>query len=312
MRKMPDFCTPRRVFRHDVDTAVATLGRLGVGLDRVRVVSAGPGWPAGTVLGQEPAPGEPLEPRTRVVLTVAGSGGIDHLPYPVRDGDGTEFRADRLMALLDDPLNKLAQHVRQAGGFLALPPDDPTPARRWIEEIFGLSAAPFPRECWYPLARLLPALHRLAGTEDAVKVAFRQVFGLPVAETRVVAGLVPLDAPERTRLGRAASRLGVDAVAGGGLAEHCVLEVTFGRRDPTTGEDAGVELAEWRRHDTPERRAQRDALYRLVVPAHLHPRVRERWRVGDSRSPARLGDPAREALLGVNARLGAPPERRAA
>lgn len=296
---MPDLCTPRRGFRHDLDSAMATLRRLGVDADRVVVRTAGPGWARGTVLRQLPEAGTELSPRTRVTLSVAGAGGLDLLPYPLRDAGDEGFGADEVMALFDNPLEKLALHVRQAGGFLALHPDDDAVTLRWIEEIFGLSAAPFPREAWFPLARLLPALHRVAGTAEGVRLALGLVFQLPVAQVRMVAGIVPLPPEGLTRLGEAASRLGVDTVAGEGLLAPCVLEVTLG---PLT-------LAQWREHRCDARRAQRDALYRLVVPAALYRTVREAWTVGDPAAGARPGDPENEPVLGVSARLGAVPER---
>ena len=180
---MPDFRAPHRAFRHDLHSAMASLGRLGVEPARVTVRSAGPGWPEGAILGQSPAPGALLEPRTRVVLEVAGPGGFDLLPYPLRDADDEGFGVDRLMALLDDPLHKAALHVRQAGGFLALRPGDTPAALRWIE-LFGVSPRPFAPEHAYALARLLPALHRVAGTAGAVELAFGLVLGLPVAGVR--------------------------------------------------------------------------------------------------------------------------------
>lgn len=300
MTVMPDLCSPTRGFRHDLDSAMGTLRGLGVEADRITVRSAGPGWAPGTVLEQAPAPGTALSPRTRVALSVAGAGGLDLLPYPLRDGNEGEFGVDGLMALIDSPLAKLALHVRQAGGFLALHPDDEPVVLRWIEEIFGLSAHPFPRASWYALARLLPALHRVAGTADAVRLALDLVHGLPVASVRTLPGIVPLQTP--TRLGKAASRLGVDAVAGAGIVAPCVLEVTLGP----------LSLARWREHQGDARRARRDALYRLVVPAGFHGSVREQWAVGDPAAGARPGDPRSEPVLGVNARLGAIPERSAA
>lgn len=300
MRRMPDLCTPTRGFRHDLHSALGSLRRLGVEPDRIRVRYAGPGWAEGTVLAQEPAPGTEITPRTRVAVSVAGAGGLDLLPYPLRDGDDEGFGAAALMALFDDPLAKLALHIREAGGFLALHPSDDAVTLRWIQEIFGVSAAPFPRECWYPLARLLPALHRVAGTPGAVELALRAVFGLPVASVRTASGIVPL--PAATRLGEAGSRLGIDAVAGAGVRATCELRVTLGP----------VPLAEWRLHHTPERRAQRDALYRLVVPAPFHQAVHESWEVAAAAAGARPGDPRAEPVLGVNTRLAAIPERSAA
>jgi predicted component of type VI protein secretion system len=147
------------------------------------------------------------------------------------------------------------------------------------------------------VARVLPSLHRVAGRADAVPLAFRNVFGLPVTGVRTVPGLVPLAASRQTRVGTANSRLGVDTVAGTGAVGVRRLEVTFGP----------VDLDTYREHALSDAlRRQRDALYRLVVPSHLGAQVQERWMVGDPANPPRLGDTREAPTLGVNARLGEP------
>jgi hypothetical protein len=296
MIRMPDLCAPTRGVRHDMDSAVASLVRMGVEIDQIVIRSAGPGWPAGTVVEQSPAPGEAIGPGP-VVLAVAEKGGVQGLPYPLRDARDGEFGVDALFALFDNPVHKLVHHLRQAGQLLALRPDDPGSARRWIEDIFGIDPSPWPRERWYALARVLPSLHRVAGRADAVPLAFRVVFGLPVQGVRTVPGIVPLAASRQTRVGQANSRLGVDTVAGTGALGVRRLEVTFGP----------LELDEYRAHALSDAlRGEREALYRLVVPAHLSAQVQERWVVGDPANPPRLGDPRQAAMLGVNARLGEP------
>lgn len=296
MIRMPDLCTPTRGVRHDMDSALASLVRAGVDVDQVVVRSAGPGWPAGTVVAQSPPPGEEIGPRP-IVLSVAEKGGVQSLPYALRDAREGEFGVDGLFALFDSPLHKLVHHLREAGQLLALRPDDPAGARRWIEDIFGIDASPWPRERWYAVARVLPSLHRVAGRADAVPLAFRNVFDLPVTGVRTVPGLVPLDADRQTRVGSANSRLGIDTVAGTGAVGVRRLEVTFGP----------VDLDTYRRHAlSDDLRRQRDALYRLVVPAHLGAQVQERWMVGDPAHPPRLGDTREAPTLGVNARLGEP------
>jgi hypothetical protein len=290
---MPDLCRPRRGVRQRVDAAVASLLHLGIDADRIVVESAGPGWAPGVVARQEPAPGTRLTPRTRVVLAVGGAGALDTLPFPLRDAHDDELRADRLLALTDNPVLKLGIFIRQAGGFLALRRDDPTAALRWIEDIFQLPSAPFPRELWYSVARLLPTLHRVAGRADAVPLALDVVFGLPVEGVRVVVARVERPAGAATRLGGDGARLGVDTTLAGGALEEPGVEVRIGP----------VPLPTYLDHTRPARRAQRDALYRLVLPAHLF-RVDERWTVGDPAAGSRLDDAPEPPMLGVNARLG--------
>ena len=105
---MPDLVRARRLARQSLDSALTTLYALGVDDSRVVVESVGRGWEAGTIVEQSPAPGSPLTSRTRVVLKVAGPSAIDSLPFAMRDEDEYEFRSDRLFALFDSPLAKLA------------------------------------------------------------------------------------------------------------------------------------------------------------------------------------------------------------
>jgi hypothetical protein len=299
---MPDLVTPTRGVRHTIDSAFPTLERLGIPAERVVVESAGAGWLRGTIVRQRPAPGEPITARTRVVLHVAGTGALESLPFPLRDADDREFRIDRLLALFDNPLLKLSYHLRDAGGYLTLRPGDDDGAVRWLEEVFHVASNEWPRESWYPLARLLPTLHRIAGRRQAIPLAFRLVFGLPVADVRTVPGVAPLPESQRTRLARRNTRLGVDSVAGTGLFGETEVRVVFGP----------VSLDMYRRHLDPERRRQRDALYGLTLPCHLRDKVRELWAVGSREEPARLGTDELRPVLGVNCYLGPSGRRRIA
>ncbi len=302
MSAMPDLVTPRRGARHTVDSAVPALLRMGVDLDRITLHSAGPGWAPGTVVSQSPAAGTELALETRVVLTVAGSGAIDSLPYPMRDSAEGEFRSDRLFGLFDTHFLKLQLHLRAAGGLLDLHPDDPDGANRWITEIFRLSAAPWPRERWYDVARLLPSLARIAGRPDGPAIALRSVFRLPASPVRLVSGIAPVSAGRRTRLGRRNGRLGIDAIVGDGVTASTSVEIDIGP----------VDLETYRRMQRPDERSQRDAIYRLVLPVHLRATVTERWIVGNRSEAAVLGDPEHEAALGLNSYLGSPEPRSAA
>lgn len=301
---MPDLVRARRLARQSVDSALTTLYALGVDDSRVVIESAGRGWEPGTIVEQSPAPGTPLTSRTRVVLRVAGASAIDSLPFAMRDEDEYEFRSDRFFALFDSPLAKLAHRVRRGGDYFVASPDDMVRTRRWIEEIFQLSAERWSEDRWFAVARLLPALHRIAGRELALRVACRLVFTLPVESVTMHAGMVKL-ASGTTRLGVGNARLGVDSIAGTGLRDEASIEVRYGP----------IDLAMYLAHTGDAARRERDELYRLVLPMHLARSVRERWRVGDASQPARVGGAkANEdaAVLGVNSYLGAPPQRRSA
>ncbi len=301
---MPDLVRARRLARQTIDSALTTLYALGVDDSHVVIESVGRGWEPGTIVEQTPAPGTPLTPRTRVVLKVAGASAIDSLPFAMRDEDEYEFRSDRLFALFDSPLAKLAYRVRRGGDYFVASPDDMVRTRRWIEEIFQLDAERWSEERWFAIARLLPALHRIAGRELALRVAFRLVFSLPVESVTMHAGMVKLSRGGATALGVSNARLGVDTIAGSGLRDEASVEVRYGP----------IDLASYRTHTGREARRERDALYRLVLPMHLARSVRERWRVGDAAQPARVGSTqANEdaAVLGVNSYLGAPQRRSA-
>lgn len=300
--RMPDFCTPLRGVRQTADAALSSLQHLGVEAERVVLYAAGAGWVVGTVIAQEPAPGVELTPETRVVLHVAGTGALESLPYPLREDSQDDMRVDAVFALFDTPLLRVAHAVRQASGFLELRPDNPATALRWLEGIFHVSAKPWSKRRWYAVARLLPTLHRVAGRTEAIPLAFRLVFGLPVARVRIVSGLASLPEARHTRLGSANSRLGTDAALGVGLRATTAIEVVIGP----------VSLETYQEHQAPSDRAEREAIYRLVLPAHLHRAVHERWTVGTPADPPRLQDGWQPAALGLNSYLGgrAPESRR--
>lgn len=292
---MPDLCTPTRATRHTIDSAIPALLRLGVGIDRIVIRSAGGGWRKGTVIWQKPAPAQPLQSRTRVILGIAGFGAMESLPFPMRDEDDREFRADRLLGLCDNPTFKLGHFLREAAGYYVLRPDDPITSRRWIEDIFRIDAGSWPPELWYPIARLLPALHRYAGRSEAVPLAFQLLFQLPVSRIRLRARAARISAGQETRLGERNARLGLDMVAGTALRTESAVEILFGP----------VDLATYLMHTAAGQRQRRDALYHLLLPHNLNGNVTERWLVGDPARGARFDDSKDPPVLGVNAYLGA-------
>ncbi len=299
---MPDLAGIRRSVRHRVDSALLTLLRMGTDFSRIVLESAGAGESPGAVVAQSPEPGVELTPATRIVLRIGGGGAMDLMPFPLRDESDTELRGDRFFALFDNPALKLGFYLRHGGGYLALHPDEPLTARRWLEDLFAIPSTPWQQARWHAVARLVPRLHALGGTEAAVRVAMGAVFALPVERVVVTRDVVPFDQGDVVRLGAHGGRLGFDAVLGRGVVGVARVTVTFGP----------LSLAQWREASTDAATAERRALYPLILPAHVARHVDERWRVGHASAGTRLGNAARPALLGVNAYLASTPPRKVA
>jgi len=290
---MPDFCTPMRGVRQDVDSALATLRHLEIPLDRVRIERIGGGWKKGTVVRQQPAPGQVIRATTRVVLYVSAPAAVDALPYAMRHEEEGQFGVVELMPVLDSPTAKLEAYVREAGGFLELRPEDPRTAWRWIREIFAVFPATWPPDRLHALARLLPALHRIAGTVEGVRVALRTVFELPVIDVVITKRLLTMRPALQTRLGIANGRLGVDAVIGDGITALAHARIFIG---PVT-------LDQYLQYNTAEMRGFRDMLYDLVLPSALLRPAEERWNVEPPARGCVIGGPSGAVRLGINSRL---------
>jgi hypothetical protein len=302
VRVMPDLAGIRRSVRHRVDSALLTLLRMGTDFSRIVLESAGAGESPGAVVSQSPDPGVELTPATRIVLRIGGGGSMDLMPFSLRDESETELRGDRFFALFDNPALKLGFYLRHGGGYLALHPDEPLTARRWLEDLFAVRSEAWSEARWHAVARLVPRLHALGGTEAAVRVAMAAVFALPVDRVEVGRDVVPFDQRDVMRLGTRGGRLGFDAVLGSGVVGAARVSVTFGP----------VSLAQWRVATAAGATAERRAIYPFILPAHVAHHVNERWRVGDGAAGSCLGLPDRPALLGVNAYLESSPVKKVA
>jgi len=290
--RMPDLTRPRYGFSHTADSALTSLSRAGVAAGRITVKSAGPGWQAGRVVWQEPAPGEPLTADKDVKLKIAGEGLFYYLPTGMRDNAGdTELGAEELAALFDDPVEKAAYLIRQGGLYFDVRPENRYGCARWIR-LFGIEPRDWPEEMWHPLATLLPWLHVRAGTEAGLRQALRTLLGLEVRRIGRRARVTRLAAGQASRLGERASQLGVDLVAGDGLEDEAALALTLGP----------ISLDEYARQRTAEGEARLARVLRLVVPCHLECSVD--WLVGDEGRAPRLGEAEENSVLGVNSHLG--------
>jgi len=272
--------------------ALRSLRALGVDGNRVAIERIGGGWPANAVVSQSPAPATPLRSTTRVVLRISAPAAVDALPYPMRNESETALGTDRLMALLDSPIARLNAFVAEAGGFLELRPDVVESGWRWIREVFQLEPGDLPADFVYALARFLPALPRVAGTERGLALGLQALFGLPLQRVQFSDGLAPMAIEHQTRLGVHNGRLGIDAVIGDGMTQRAHASVIIGP----------ISLATHSLHDTSLRRAHRQLLYHLVMPCSmLH--VSEAWHVDADPGGARAGVPDQPLRLGLNSRL---------
>lgn len=292
-RPMPDFCSPQRGVRQDIDAALAALRQLEVGLDRIRIERIGGGWRKGTVVRQSPAPGTLLRNTTRVNLFVSAPAAVDALPYAMRHEADGQFGVTDLMPVFDSPVAKLEAFVREAGGFLELRPEDPRTAWRWIREIFAVFPDAWPPARLHALARMLPALHRVAGTEEGVRVALATVFELPVVRVEIAKRLLSMRSQLQTRLGVTNGRLGVDSVIGDGITALAGARIHIG---PVT-------LEQYLLHETPDNRRLRNFLYDLVLPSALLRPVEERWQVTPPTRGCVIGGASEAVRLGINSRM---------
>jgi hypothetical protein len=291
--RMPDFCKPRRGVRQTMQSALKSLSRIGVESDRIQIRRIGSGWPSKAVVFQHPAPGTALTANSRITLSISAPSAVDALPFALRDEVEGGMGTDRLMPILDTPIAKLEAFIVDAGGFFELRPERPVTSWRWVREIFALEPGPLPDDVVYRLARFLPALHQVAGTERGVALGLHSLFSLPLRRLELRPELVPLPAERRTRLGQTNGRLGVDAVIGDGVTVRALAVVNIG---PVT-------LAEYLAHDTSERRKQRELLYELVMPTVALRPVREEWFVLPPENGLVLGAPDEPVRLGLNSRF---------
>jgi predicted component of type VI protein secretion system len=229
-----------------------------------------------------------------IKLAVEGEGLFYHLPTGMRQlGPYPEQEPGlpELAALFDDPVEKAAYYVRQGGRYFDVRPENALGCARWIR-LFGLAPEDWPGECWYTLAILLPCLHVLAGREAGLRLALKLLLELDVVALHWRQRRTPLLPAELSRLGERASRLDVDLIVGGGLADEAALEITVGP----------VSLPRYCQHQTAEGQHRLQQVLHLVLPYHLEYAVR--WLVGNSQRAPRLGIDQENAVLGINSHLG--------
>ena len=294
LRSMPDFVSGTHAFRHTMHSALASLEAERVSPGRLRLRSVGrESVPEGTVVGQSPAPGEPVDDSTVLSLEIAGEGFYHHLPFGMWDEGGEKTAGTReMLEGIDDPLLKVTHWSREGALLFRIAVNNPLACARWMA-LFGVRAEAWPRALWFPLASLLGSLASKAGTRDGIALVLWALFGLPLADLRYRRSYTMLPAEFITHLGEQSSRLGVSTVAGDSIEDLAALEIAIG---PVT-------LAQYERFEQQEGHDLLLRALKFVIPVSLDYAVH--WEVLDRTQAPRLGEPVKNSRLGVNCYLGA-------
>ncbi|HEX3437331.1 MAG TPA: type VI secretion system baseplate subunit TssG [Pseudacidobacterium sp.] len=288
---MPDFISGGHAFRHDLHSALACLARLQVPVSRIHIQPIG--WhsvPTGTIVGQAPAAGQPLE--GDIHLQIAGAAFHHSLPVAMWDSGGEAEPGTReMLEALDDPLEKLGHWMYEGASLLRLSPDNLAACARWIN-LFGLAPEDWPRSLWYKLALLLLDLPAVAGSEEAVRIAFERVLNLQVRATAFRRSLAVLKHPTKTRLGTRASRLALDFIVGDAFHDMAHLRAEIGP----------VSLATYEKFVNGDGAKLLERVLSLVLPVHMDYELR--WIVLDPEQAPRLGFAEHNCRLNINSYLG--------
>lgn len=292
-RVMPDFKRGFHAFHHTLSSALSSLYSAGVDSARVSVKMAGFGYPTSWIVEQAPAPGAILSLGTRVTLFVAGASFFDHLPVGMWDrGDELAPGTAELLEPIDDPIQKATNWLREGARLLDIQPGRPDDCARWIS-LFGLAPERWPPTLWYPLAVLLPSLQALAGTLHGIRFALDLLLDLPLLKITPIPRFAFIEQSLCTRLGSAASNLGVDAVVGDRMEDIAGMALTIGP----------VALNSFHAFHTREKADVLRSTLDLVVP--FDQQVVVSWRVQDPAFAPVLGEDVHNSVLGINSYLGA-------
>ena len=107
----------------------------------------------------------------RVVVTVSGFGLFHHLPFGMRldSRDGDQVTTSDLLGLFDSEMIRLQYWRDEAPLLFGIGPDRDEANMRWLL-LFGFDPELWPKEKHFTLCSLVPTLHRIAGTEDGIRL----------------------------------------------------------------------------------------------------------------------------------------------
>jgi hypothetical protein len=290
---MPDLTSGTHAFRHTSDSALASLALMRVSAPRIHLRRMGrEAVPAGTIVGQHPPAGEPLDPDTQIRLDVAGLGFTHALPVGMWDSGGEAEPGTReMLEGIDNPLVKLEHWAHEGAALFRISEADAQACERWMA-LFGVRSSDWPREMWFRLASLLAQLPALACSEAGIRLVLGVLFQIPIESMTYQRSVAMLHHEKTTLLGARASRLGVDTVVGDAAEDLAHLRITLGPVPLKTYEAfAGGDRG----------RLLRRALDYLI-PAFQDYEIA--WTVEDAGRCPQLGIPERNSRLGVNTHLG--------
>jgi hypothetical protein len=290
---MPELARGAHAFRHTVDSALACLAAMRISPTRIHLRRTGrEALPEGTVVAQSPPAGERIETDTQIYLGVAGLGFTHALPAGMWDSGGeVEPGTREMLAGIDDPIEKLAHWAHEGAALFRLSEADHLACERWMA-LFGVSSADWPREAWFPLASLLAQLPWLACSEEGISLVLGVLFHLPVASLRYVRSVAAISGDKTSLLGRRASRLGVDAVAGDAIEDLARLRIVLGP----------VPLDMYEAFAEGEQSRLLLRAFDYLLPAFQDFEIE--WAVEDAGRCPQLGIAERNSRLGINTHMG--------
>jgi hypothetical protein len=226
-RKMPDFCNRRYSVHYT--TALNLLMKMGVNLDMVNLLAVGEYQNyKGEIHNQSPAPGQPLDRKTRITLHVGFTSAVDFMPYQFFYGLGEkrpssgdwEYNARTLMAPFDASMIRYyarARHLDLKYNFGIIDRDY---LQKYIDLFeFSLSDNNPDFEEIIAWANILPDFNLWSGNPGKVTGILAYLFKHPFKIVENVKAEYDIPDRLRYRLGTKAGRLGRETVLGGSFSE---------------------------------------------------------------------------------------------
>jgi hypothetical protein len=292
--RMPDFAGGTHAHLHTLHSALDSLAALGVSPSRIMLRRRGRSADApGTILGQHPAPGEPLTPATMVELSIAGLGFTHALPVGMWDSGGEAAAGTReILEPFDDPLEKLKHWFHEGAPLFRISAEDPAACARWLT-LFGVEAGDWPRSLWFRLASLISRMAQLSCSESGWAFVLEALLGLPVQSFTREPNEATLAAEALSGLGSRSSRLGVDLLMGDRADDIARLRIELGPVPLPTYE-----------HFVESREGQRLLAQTMTLLMPCSQPYEIAWAVHDKTRPPQLGVAAGNSRLGINTHMG--------
>lgn len=225
---MPQFSERHHPFHFA--TALTTLLRLGIDLNRVQLLAVGLHETyRGEVLAQQPAAGEEIGARSVIRLEVGVESAVDILPYQffygfdtARESTGEwELAARQLMAPFDAAVIRRRgwEDYRRLSFTLAQSDNDQLNRFFALFEFDSKLAGETFRERALWVA-LLPLFHHWAGNGEMAARMISEVFGYPCQIQESVELTTAIPDALRTRLGKTNARLGAETIVGASFCDQ--------------------------------------------------------------------------------------------